>query len=214
MVVRYDVINNLFCVFVVLALFCKGMHMYSTLKKITIFCSISLLTGCAGLLPHGKQEATTPWKSYEEARVLFDKVTPMHTSLNELKQLGIDPDTTPNVALLSQTELLRKFATGPMTDIQIANRALLECLNSDNTCFAYEVDQTYTERKRYGNFFLDLFNFKRNTEISGWQFGAIFIIQKNRVVYKVWSGKPRILQHEEEHNPLGPLQNLGNALHY
>lgn len=52
----------------------------------------------------------------------------------------------------------------------------------DEQCFAYEIEQKSIERKRFGNFWLDFLNFKRQVNISGWQFDAVFVIKKYRGV--------------------------------
>ena len=61
-------------------------------------------------------------------------------------------------------------------------------------------------RKRYGNFFLDFFNFERRTKVTGWEFNAVLIIKDDLVIYKLISGQPAIQEYEEANNPLGPLQ--------
>ena len=63
--------------------------------------------------------------------------------------------------------------------------------------------------KRYGNFFLDVLNFRRKSRESGWRFRALFIVVEDIVVYKLWGGSPVIDELSETKNPLGPLQDLG-----
>jgi hypothetical protein len=168
------------------------------------------LMGCASLLPEGKQETKTPWHSYAEAELMFAKIIPGKTTLGDLRDLGVDPEKTPNVALLSHADLLRRLAAAtPSFDIRALDPGLHTCVSPNHTCFAYEIEQTHTERKRFGNFWLDFLNFDRKTDISGWQFDAIVVISKDTVIYKSWSGKPSIHQYENEHSPLGPLQGLG-----
>ena len=68
------------------------------------------------------------------------------------------------------------------------------------------------KRNRYGNFWADLFNFKRKTDIVGWRFNAVLLITGDVVVYKLTGGQPTIHEHEESNNPLGPLQSAGEAI--
>ncbi len=175
--------------------------------------AISLaLAACASLLPNGKQETKTPWNSYAEALEMFGKIVPGKTSLAELKILGFDPDTTPNVALLGHADLLRRLVAASSFDISVLDPALHVCAIPRQTCFAFEIEQTQTDRKRFGNFWLDFLNFDRKTDVSGWQFDALVVLNKNLVIYKMWSGKPSIHSFENEHSPLGPLQGLGASV--
>jgi hypothetical protein len=61
-------------------------------------------------------------------------------------------------------------------------------------------------RKRTGSAFLDLLNFRRRTHETGWKFKALFVIHHNLVVYKLWSGIPKIDRRSGAENPLGPIQ--------
>ncbi len=170
------------------------------------------ISGCASLLPTAKEETKTRWHTYSEAHEMYKKVVPEKTSLAELKSMGVDPDQTPNVKLLGQADMLRRLLVAFPSDIHLLDKGLKACVSSLHECFAYEIEQNHRDRKRRGNFWLDLFNFKRHTDISGWQFDAIFVIKNETVIYKQWSGKPNIQQSEEESNPLGPLQNIGSSV--
>lgn len=169
-------------------------------------------TGCAGLLPEARQQTQTPWRTYEDAQAMFEKVTPGKTSLSDLKALGVDPGQIPNVSYLGHADMLRRLLPTSSFDIEVLAPGLRECMSPDRPCFAYEIEQISLDRQRYGNFWLDFFNFKRQVNVSGWQFDAIFVIKGDTVVYKHWSGKPNLHQKEEERSPLGPLQGLGSSL--
>jgi len=47
---------------------------------------------------------------------------------------------------------------------------------------------------------------------TGWKFGALIVVIDNKVVYKQWSGSPRIEETDLRRNPLGPLQGAGQSL--
>jgi hypothetical protein len=170
-----------------------------------------VLASCASLLPHSKQTTETPWHTYSEAQAMFAKIVPRKTTLQELSELGVD-ERTPNVALLSHADLLRRLSATPSLDIRTLDPVLQECVASHYNCFAYEIEQTHMNKRRFGGFWADFMNFHKQTDISGWQFDAIVVIKDNVVIYKLWSGKPNIHQLEEERNPLGPLQGFGPSL--
>lgn len=172
------------------------------------------LAACASLLPDAQQETKTPWTSYADAQAMFARIIPGTTTVAELKAMGLDPDITPNVALLGHADVLRRLVATSTFDISYLDHDLHVCATKGETCFAFEIEQTHIERKRFGNFWLDFLNFNRKTDVSGWQFDALVVINKGKVVYKLWSGKPSIHSYEDEHSPLGPLQGLGgSALH-
>lgn len=182
------------------------------LHSCLLFGCLFAVSACVNLLPYGNEETRTPWTTYDEAQAMFAKIIPGKTSLHDLKALGVDPDKTDNVAVLGHADVLRRLVAASSFDISRIDPALQECVAVGHACFAYEIEQTHTDRKRYGNFLLDFLNFKRRSDISGWQFDAIVVIKQDVVVYKLWSGKPKIHRLEEEHSPLGPLQGIGPSL--
>ncbi len=182
------------------------------LKKCGLAGVLLILSGCADLLPHSREDVRTPWNSYSDAQAMFERIVPYTTTTAELKALGIDPEKTPNVAILSHADLLRKITAGSSIDIHSLDKELQSCLIENKVCVAYEIEQTHLDRKRFGNFWLDFLNFHRRVDISGWQFDAIVVLRDTRVIYKLWSGKPNIRQLQEERSPLGPLQGLGGSL--
>lgn len=182
------------------------------LKNCCLAGILFILSGCASLLPRAREDVRTPWGSYADAQAMFERIVPYATTTAELKALGIDPEQTPNVAILSHADLLRKITAGSSIDIHSLDKELQSCLIENKDCVAYEIEQTHLDRKRFGNFWLDFLNFHRRVDISGWQFDAIVVLRDTRVIYKLWSGKPNIRQLQEERTPLGPLQGLGGSL--
>jgi hypothetical protein len=172
-------------------------------------CILLILPGCAGLLPNTKQESRSPWHSYDDAQTMFAGILPGKTSLTELKALGVDPERTPNIAVLAHVDLLRRLIPVSTPDIRLLDTGLQECISAAQSCFAYEIEQKHVDRQRVGNFWMDFLNFKRVVNVSGWQFDAIVVIKNDTVIYKLWSGKPNIHQLEEEQSPLGPFQGGG-----
>ena len=170
-----------------------------------------LLASCAALLPTSKVEVQTPWRDYTEAQALFGKIAVNHTRAEDLKALGIDAASVPNIAQLNHADLLRRFADGPAMDIDMIDEGLRACLRKHQKCTAIEIEESHLQRERIGNFWLDFLNFRRETKISGGKFDAFFVLDDGLVVYKVWSGKPMVRELEESRNPLGPFQGVGET---
>jgi hypothetical protein len=68
-----------------------------------------LLAGRTSLLPRSVAVVESPWRSYQEAQQTFDKIIPNKTTLNDLKQLKLDPKTNPNITILNYSDVLRCF---------------------------------------------------------------------------------------------------------
>lgn len=191
---------------------CNVLRKMQTRTLIVALAMPLLMAGCASLLPSGRTEVRTPWSTYADAEAMFEKIKPNVTRRAELKQLGIDPDSTPNVSLLNHADLLRRFAAAPSIGPEAIDDDLRKCFAARIRCTAYEIEQTHLDRQRVGNFWLDFMNFRRSVDATGWRFNALIVLNDGMVVYKLWSGKPNIREHEDERNPLGPLQGIGDSL--
>lgn len=172
---------------------------------------LALLTGCAGLFPHGERQVVAPWASFDEAKAAFDQIAVYQTRDAELADLGFSPGRQANVRILSHADITDRFTVLTINDVTLP-RGLRECLDRCDACYGYEVRQRVTRDHRYGNFLADFLNFKRKTEVRGWEFNALLVLIDGLVVYKVWGGTPDIHEYHDETNPLGPLQGVGPAL--
>lgn len=184
------------------------------MKKVLFYILIAVVTmsGCGSLLPTTKQATKSPWDSFEDAKTAFDKITPYQTTTDEMRALGFDPFTTPNIRILTYVDIMNRFMPNPSIKKEDLAEGIQFCVDSKDDCSAYEFDPQIIKSKRYGNVILDLFNFRRKSTESGWRFEALIVIIDDIVVYKLWGGNPIIDQNKETKNPLGPLQNSGDIL--
>lgn len=167
-----------------------------------------LMYGCAALLPTTKQETKSPWKSYNDVKLAFDKVVPGQTTPSQLKTLGFDLYSTPNVTILNYLDIA---VTTQSLKREELDAGLLACLNAKTHCAGYQIQPQLIDNKRYGNFFLDILNFRRKTRQVGWQVKALFVVVEDIIVYKLWGGNPNIKVESDLINPLGPLQDAGGG---
>jgi hypothetical protein len=180
--------------------------------KILISTAVCLcLVGCSSLLPRGNQTVEGPWKSFEEAQQTFDKIAPYQTRVADLKGLGLDPASTPNITLLNYSDVLIRFIPSPVINPNTLDTGVKDCIEAQMACRGFEIDQKRIKRTRSGNFWSDFLNFKRQTEVTGWQFKGTLLIKDDVVVYKLIGGQPMIQQMEYNRNPLGPLQGIGES---
>ena len=169
-------------------------------------------TGCKSLFSSTSHRSRTPWENFDEAQVAYDKVIPHKTTLTELKTLGFDPFTTPNVKILTYLDLIQRFIPNSSISIQDLQPDVRDCIESKDCCHAYEMDLDLTDSKRYGNLALDVFGFNRRTRTSGWRFKALVIVKDDVVAYKLRSGEPNVNRLEQKKKPLGPLQEMDNIV--
>lgn len=173
------------------------------------FMAALVVSGCAALLPRASAVTNSPWKSYGAVVDSYEKVVPDRTTVQEMKKLGFDIYSTPNLKILSYVDVA---VTSQSMKKEETSSGILACLKAQSLCNGYVFEPQVVKSKRYGNFWKDIFYFKRQTKETGWKFKASFLVINNVVVDKYWSGEPQINQDKEVINPLGPIQELGGLL--
>jgi hypothetical protein len=168
------------------------------------------LAGCADLLPKSQVEVRNPWHSFEEARDAIERIAPQRTTSADLRRMGIDPYASPNVQLLTYSDILLRFPMNVAVDH--LDRGLRDCLEGGKGCTGYYVNVREVKRDRVGGFWADTMGFRRVTEVSGWSFNALVLLVNDRVVYTLYGGQPNLSEQEVAHNPLGPAQGFGESL--
>lgn len=182
----------------------------SVVRRILLVAAALLAGACSSLLPEGRQEKVSPWKSYEAAKEAFDTITQGETDVETVHRLGFDPGRIANVQILNYSQVARLVL--PPSPVQAEAEipaGLRACLQAQTRCVGYQLDLERIERQRVGNFWADFFNFRRETNISGWRFSALVVMVDGRVVFKQWSGQPQVQETQVNRNPLGPFQGGG-----
>lgn len=176
-----------------------------------ILAAALLLGGCTHLLPTSRSETTSPWRSYDEARIAVEAIVPGTTTVDDLRAIGLDPRSSPNLQVLTYSDILLRF---PVHDgaYDRLDAGLRECLEAGKACTGYFIDVHDVHRDRVGGFWADTLGFKRETKVSGWSFNALVLMVDERAVYTLYGGRPSVSEQEVARNPLGPAQDLGDAV--
>ena len=182
------------------------------MKIFPVLCLTGLLAGCASLLPSSEQQVSNSWNNFEDVKKSYDQIVPYTTDMETVRKLGFDPFKTPNMQILNHAQVVSAVLPSPLLDRNDIPRGIQDCMHAKEGCIGYLMEPSRLDRKRVGNFLLDFLNFKRDTLITGWKFGALIVVVNDKVVYKQWSGNPRIEETELRRNPLGPLQGVGESL--
>ena len=164
------------------------------------------------MLPREVKGPRTSWQSFDEAQAAFDKIIPHKTTVSELKGLGFDPVSTPNVKILTYLDLINRFLPNNSITLKDLQPDVRDCIESKDCCHAYELNLEISDNKRYGSVFLDVFGFRKYSHITGWTFKALIIVKDDTVAYKLRSGEPNLNRYERKVKPLGPLQELDGML--
>ncbi len=171
-----------------------------------------ITTGCQSLLPTDNKRSESVWTNYAQAHAIYDVIVPHQTSMAELRHLGFDPSTTPNVKVLTYVDLLRRFIPNSSITLADVHPDVRQCIQDKTGCEIYELELTVNRDKRHGNALADIFGFVRKSHITGWDIRMLFIVKNDVVVYKLASGEPQRDRFEEKIRPLGPFQELEGAL--
>ena len=170
------------------------------------------LVDCAGSLPRSERVTKSAWPTFALAKSAYDQVRPGVTTVEALRGMGYDPYAATNIEILSYLDITRRFLAGDSRTLASLPLVVQTCLGAQGACVGYEVKLQRIHRQRKGSAFLDLLNFRRRIHETGWKFQALFVIHHNRVVYKLWSGIPKIDRRSGAVNPLGPIQEPTDVL--
>ena len=179
------------------------------LLRMMLLVVLLLQVGCSTLLPSGRAVAESPWATYSEAKAAFDNIIVGTTTVEDLMKLGFDIKASPNLKVLNYLDIA---ATVQPIPIQELDPGLQACLRARADCRAYVFEPKRTYSRRIGNFWLDVGNFRRITQETGWHFKALIVFVNHHVAYKLASGEPQIDQFQEQVNPLGPIQLPSNLI--
>ncbi|MGQ7958442.1 hypothetical protein ACUTAF_12165 [Pseudomonas sp. SP16.1] len=166
------------------------------------------LAGCGSLLPSERAESLSPFGDFLDAEMRYAQAVPGVTDRSELFSLGFDPLAHGNGKMLSFIDVRLMFVQ-PNVPISYLPDGLVKCLEAKDRCVGYAFEFAKTDTQRVGSFWADIFNFRKNRELQGWVFRAVFVLVDDKLVHKVSNGEPNIRRLEVKRNPLGPLQGAG-----
>jgi hypothetical protein len=175
--------------------------------------ALLILSGCASLLPTGKTTLISPWRDYESAQLEYEKIIPGTTTVDELNEMNFDPHRVTNIRIMNVTDIIAIFMPNPSIRIEDLEPGIRECIEKRDRCTAYRIEPSVQDRKRIGNFWLDLFTFKQHEVDTGWEFRGLITMVDNVVTYRdPAGGRPKIQQEQVTVKPLGPLQDIGAGI--
>ncbi len=185
------------------------------IATIAVFCLVLafsfLFSGCAALLPSSKSEIKSPWGTYIDVKNTIKKIVIGVTTTEDLKQMGIDPYTTPNIRILNANDIGKEYLFNNSLKKEDLPEGIQKCLANRDNCQGFtvapeKIDNKHILKSRWG-FFLDWLGFRRVYQTDGWRYKNLVIIVNNVVTFvELDGGNPLIDERKTETKPLGPLQ--------
>jgi hypothetical protein len=171
------------------------------------------LAGCKStqLLPSQSQSDNAGFESYEAVQVAYERIKPGATRTAELARLGFDVHSASNVEVLSYLGVIERFMPRDSIRMDDLDPTVRACLQSRIECSAYIFRPLKLQHQRTGNVPLDLLGFRRTTETRGWSAEILFVVHNDRVIYKLWAGKPHMDTVKQVVQPLGPFQDMSGV---
>ena len=163
-------------------------------------------------LPTSKKEVVSDWNSYENAVKSLSTIEPYTATRADVHREGLDPRLNPAITVMHFGDVLQRFAAAALIKPEDVDRGIRDCLRAGKQCSGYAIIVKKVDRNRRGNFWLDSFNFKRETVTTGWGVDALLVFVDDLLVYQLIGGQPTINEYEVHHNPLGPLQSWGDLV--
>ncbi|HWD49171.1 MAG TPA: hypothetical protein VG309_04555 [Rhizomicrobium sp.] len=173
-----------------------------------------VLVGCGGLglLPYQTDIQNTKFHSYKQVVDAYEQIQPGVTRVSDLGTYGFDAASSPNVEMLSYLGVIERFMPRDSIKFDALDPAVQDCIDARDRCTAFVFRPERLHQERTGNWFLDVLGFERTTVNYGWSAEVMLLVEDGRVAYKVISGKPNIQDYHDKVAPLGPFQDLGNAV--
>jgi hypothetical protein len=155
----------------------------------------------------------SPWENFNNAKEEYEKKIPNVTTVNDLDKMMFNPHEVPNIRIMNVTEIIGIFMANPAIKITDLDPGIQKCIENKHRCMAYKIEPGELDKKRVGNFWADLFTFKRHTIDTGWEFRGFINIVDNIVTYRdLAGGRPFIKTEQIDKKPLGPLQEVGGVI--
>lgn len=170
-----------------------------------------VLAGCTTLLPRGSSGVPGPFATYDQAQAAAARIVPFSTRTQQLKDLGFDPDGGANVTLVPYPDIIGRLVPHPGVPLQELDPGIRQCIQAQQRCRAWLFRFEHQDRRREGSFWLDFFNIRRVTSVTGWWIDVMVVSADEVVVFRNMAGQARTDRTDRQTNPLGPFQPAGEG---
>jgi hypothetical protein len=174
--------------------------------------SLALAPGCGSRLLTREQERTAPWKSFSKTKQAYDRIVVSQTTAADLEALRLDPASSEASTLVTYADVQAFFVPNKGLALEAADPGVQRCVQIREHCIAWRIEVTRRKQQRIGMALLDWMLFRRTTRTSGWDLRMLVLMEDDRVIYKLWSARPSILEYRDRIWPLGFLTELFSVI--
>src|ERR1039457_3229653 len=93
--------------------------------------------GCVSFLPTTKDVVQVPWGSYHEVQIAYEKIARNETTVHQLKHVGFDIYSTPNVKILNYLDIAATVQSIKYEDL---SDGLARCIKVRELCKGYQIE--------------------------------------------------------------------------
>jgi len=169
---------------------------------------LTLAPGCGSSLLTREQERTAPWKSFSRTKQAFDQIVVDQTTAADLEALRLDPASSEASTLVTYVDVLATFAPNKGLELEDADPGVRRCVHIRERCTAWRIELSERKQRRIGLALLDWMLFRRTTRTRGWDLRMLILMENDLVIYKLWSGRPWVVEYRDRIWPLGFLTEL------
>jgi len=182
------------------------------LKALALSSLLIFTVSCGTLLPTQTVTTQTQWKSYEDVHTVVSSIR-TGDSLEHLRTLGIDVNSTANIESLTYLDIASRFGLiGYRDKTVIVPEGVKKLMAVAEKGSGYELVIESTHHERIGSFWADFFQFRKKIHVTGWKYSVLFIVVEDKVQYVLHKGSPNIDKFEKHKNPLGPFQKINGYI--
>ena len=186
---------------------------------VTSIALIGVLARCESFGNRTEKETTnSTWTSIRQIQWGFRAIEPYKTKTDNLAQFGFG-ENSPNVKKIDYLRL-QEYLLGSNKDSgkDILPQAVQTCLSLKDACKGLVVKVRDTNKQGLESFSSRVLNGQKTTEITGWEFEAVIVLQSDLVVYaKPRNEESNIRTMTEEKDPrslwekmMAPVLSLGS----
>jgi len=182
-------------------------------KLMILSLAIMALVGCAGInakLMPSNREIVRGLGNYNDIETLYNNIIPGKTTIADLKKMGLDPKTTPNVTTFNYLDVKNMFLTNPSEKLEDSPLEIQDCVKNKELCLGHAYGPYKdTNTDGQGQIITRVAKCEKIDLITGWELGFFLFRKGDLVVYKL-PGKdmPKIHTIKKEKRPLCFLQEI------
>lgn len=174
---------------------------------------IIILAGCASInakLMPSNREIVRGLGDYNSIEALYNSIIPGETTISDLKKLGLDPKTTPNVTTFNYLDVKNMFLTNPSEKLEDLPLEIQDCVKNKELCSGHAYGPYKdTNTDGQGQIITRVAKCEKIDLITGWELGFFIFRKGDLVIYRL-PGKdmPKIHTIKKEKRPLCFLQEI------